>query len=61
MRRALMTAYYEYRAWRAACAAAGLKLKVDADVAFVTILAFKGPVLCGVWSPAGENGGWVNI
>ena len=56
-----MTAYYEYRAWRAACAAAGLKLKVDADVAFVTILAFKGPVLCGVWSPAGENGGWVNI
>lgn len=48
--------YYDSALWRSAALAAGYSLKPDG---FSTLAFDAAGFLNGVWSPAGENGGWL--
>lgn len=51
--------YNEVAAWRSSAVFAGLVVRVDVDGG---LLAFDGPVLCGVWAPVpGVKSGWLTL
>lgn len=51
--------YNEVAAWRSSAVSAGLVVRVDVDGG---LLAFDGPVLCGVWAPVpGVKSGWLTL